>query len=173
MYNITEIDIRKDHEIYKACEDLILNNPIDKDINYIKIGDKQDLLHLVANFLKVHGHGVNQTHFTDKNATVEIHQYLDNNGSHVSPLCVHLESDGDFRDSETFVCYFKNTGKGGEFGIFSDEDVDSLVRSIDTHPQETSVKCLIFDEKMYHAPLPFSFGERLIVSIHISRNNAP
>jgi hypothetical protein len=169
MSAVVEINMARDHEIYVACQDLVRNNPILQDMNYVPLDNSRPLLHMVANLFEEHDHGINQTEFTDKNATVEIHQYIDNDGTHKSPLCIHMESGGDFQDTETFVCYLMNNGQGGEFGVYETEDPESLIAAIDTHPKQDSVKCLIFNETLYHAPLPFAFGQRLIVSIHISR----
>lgn len=167
MDKIVEVNMHRDHPVFLACVDLVRAFPPEHEMNYIPVQGNHVLLQMVAELFEKHGHGLTHSNFSERNSTIEIHHYLDFDGTHKSPLEIHLESQGDFLDSETFVCYLINNGIGGEFGVYGGEAKNSLIKSIDTHPTETHVKCLIFDETVWHGPRKFSNGERLIVSVHI------
>lgn len=164
---VIELDMSKDHSIYKKCMNIVRDKSPKEEMTYVSTDKNVPLLKLVKQLLDNNNHKVPQIELDEYDATIEIHQAMDMDGSYESPLEIHLESDGDFTECETFICYLENTGEGGELGIYSSTNPKSLIRSIDTHPKDDSVKCVIFDETVYHCPKKFSNGVRTIVAIHI------
>jgi len=150
-------------------------------MSYVNLKDYERLLNEAVACLNQHGFETNMISVCPQNIIGEIHTMIDSDGTVESPLTVHLESFGDFTHCHTLVVYMKNTGIGGELGFYNkshDDSIPSMDRygelhtSVDTHINEDGFRCVMFDENIWHGPLKFSLGERIIVSLHF-RTDAP
>lgn len=160
----------KDSAFYaELCE--LVKGATDKEMQYIPVINHLGLMNEAANMIRDFAYDITHNNFTAHNATLEIHHSIAKPDiPYTSPLMIHLESGGDFLDTKTLVCYMVNTGIGGQLGIYRGEDEQSLMKTINTVPTNNTITCVVFDEHVYHGPMPFFDGERTIVSFHFATN---
>ena len=138
-------------------------------VEYVKIDEKNlKILEKVRKFLNDNGYSTIDTKLDSSNCIIEIHFANTVNKEYAhSAFAVHQESEGDFENVSTLICYITNTGEGGEFGIYRNGDESSLFCKIPTNSTDNLIPCIMFDDKLWHYPQPFRNGTRFALSFHI------
>lgn len=133
---------------------------------YLDFDDSDnELLQYVSKILNTHGFNTIEENFNSTNCIIELHFGFADNNTLKSELCIHQESEGDFLDANTLICYLDNTAEGGELGIYKNET--ELYCKIPTKKIDNHFICVMFDSSTWHCPQPIVNGYRKAISFHI------
>ena len=161
-YNMKKEFMSKLKENNQENKEMYVSGYIDIDEINLKI------LEEVRKFLNNNGYSTVDTELDLSNCIIEIHFANSINEEYIrSTFAIHQESDGDFKNVSTLICYITNTGEGGEFGIYRSGNESSLFCKIPTNSTDNLIPCIMFDDKLWHYPQPFHNGTRFALSFHI------